>query len=153
MAEGSYIELRIKMTTHYLGGRRDTEKRVRRINRRGGRVYPGKNWHEGLKSAAAAVTVPLDPSRFSFAEGFREPTIHFWRRRYNRTKTEDFEIIRKGTVITLNYYSPQGASEKYHEILWDFTGKHIGVSEFGPHMGWGRFEVVGVKNLKTGDND
>lgn len=140
----------IKFTTHCLGAKKDPKTGIRRFTVQQGRVVPLRSmWEQPFKDVAKMIFLP-DDINISFGQGFRAPSLMLWRRRFNRMRIEEFEIINKGCVVTVPFKvsSSQPLTEKEVEKMWKFVSQFFGLSDFGIKFGFGKFELQEIKDVE-----
>lgn len=96
-----------------------------------------QQWGDRIKKASLDLGIHIPDGGVKLPQGFRPPTLHLYQRRYNRTKSELFEAIRKGTVLTIDIVT--SLSEDDFEEILTHVGKYYGLSPWGSKFGYGRF--------------
>ena len=142
---------RIRYKTHCLGARKDPKTGIRRFFVKDGKVIPLRRyWEEPFLDLAKTLFLPEDLS-VSFGDGFRAPQLMLWKRRFNRMRKEEFEIINKGCVITVPFKmsSASPITSQDAEKLWKLVSQFYGLSDFGAKFGFGKFELEELKDINA----
>lgn len=157
-------ELKIKLTSAWLGEiRRGTDK-VRRFQRGSSDDLlafdlPRLQWT--LQQACDALHLRhVDTSAIRFNEGFKSPTLQSYRRRYKSkgSAQEDFfEAIPKGTILTIPLLitdkNPENSTAKKPptraemESILKLLGGMLGMSPWGNQYGYGRFSLESLEMM------
>lgn len=163
------IELRIKVTSQFLGNKMDTARHVMRFDTK----YKGKElwWKPDLEQWRWAMVEALDSLSdsnqlmsdvdvdfVSFSTLIKAPTI----RRFTRSQTsrnplrnQEFESFGVGTVLTIPVFL-LGCMEKDRlgraqvrpptpeelRKCFEIIGQNLGLSPWGNIYGYGRFDVL-----------
>jgi len=155
-------ELKIKVASPWLGDIRRGKDKIRRFQRGHDEStlafdIPRLQWT--FREACEALHLDhVDTKTIRMEEGVRSPCLVSYRRRYHHQKKpqEDFfEAIREGTVLTMSILVTRPApecsgnlsaptQEELHQIL-KFVGAMLGLSPWGGHFGYGRFDVISLE--------
>ena len=159
-------EIKLKATSPWLGDIRRGKDKIRRFQR--GHTedvlafdLPRLQW--SFQEACDALHLHhVNTKTIRMEEGFRSPSLVSYRRRYNHQKKNEqqedfFEAIREGTHLTMqvlvtntipNSASHQKApTDEELKQIFSFVGSMLGLSPWGGHFGYGRFEVLELNSL------
>jgi hypothetical protein len=160
------FELKLKVASPWLGDIRrgkDTHRRFQRGHTDDLLAFdlPRLQW-TFTEACDALHLAHVDVKTIRMEEGFRAPTLTSYRRRYsyqqNKKQQEDFfEAIREGTVLTMqvlvtrNLPNHQTAlkppTQEELSQIFKFVGAMLGLSPWGGHFGYGRFDVISLESL------
>ena len=103
-------------------------------------------WLDNMIMAAGDLELPFKPVHVTLPEGYTAPKLQLLRRTYNRTSVEDFESIPKGTIIKLDFMirEQKFPPENFAKIL-QLVGTNYGISQWGNHFGYGRFDIQFIR--------
>jgi hypothetical protein len=161
------FELQMKLTTPWLGDV-VTHEKIRRFRRyRGGEhLEPDAvQWRWAVKQAAESLRLNIHADTVQVPAWIKAPTLRLYTRKLRKAgkgqlKTEDFEMIDKGAVLTIHLQvhsdlprdkSAKGPSRAELLQLFTFVGRFIGLSPFGTTFDYGRFDVLNVRALEKRD--
>lgn len=143
-------EIKIRLTKPFLGALRPDVNGVRRFDHRNRQILvPREDWLDAMRKAAKLLGMHKVRTETIFPPvAIRPPTIHLYRRIFNRTQVENFESFRAGTVLTLEFIvdvedKARPGQESLKRML-EFVGLNIGFSPFGNRFGFGRFELLSI---------
>jgi hypothetical protein len=156
--------LKIKVTSPWLGDIRrakDTHRRFQRGNTPDILAFDLPRLYWTLEEARDALKLPhVDIKTIRMEEGFRSPTLTSYRRRFSSRqgtqKQEDFfEAIRENTLLNMQVLvtrqmtqhtstSKPPTQEELSQIF-KFVGAMLGLSPWGGHFGYGRFELISLE--------
>lgn len=157
-------DLKIRVTSPWLGDIRrakDTHRRFQRGHTPDILAFDLPRLQWTLEEARDALRLPhVDTKTIRMEEGFRSPTLTSYRRRFSSRQSpqqqEDFfEAIRENTVLTMQVLvtrplpkqstgqTPPSAEELSQ--IFKFVGSMLGLSPWGGHFGYGRFEVISLE--------
>jgi len=157
-------EIKLKATSPWLGDIRRGKDKIRRFQR--GHTadilafdLPRLQW--SFKEACEALHLNhVNTKVIRMEEGFVAPKLVSYRRRYNHQKKKEqqedfFEAIREGTHLTMQVLVTQAPPDTHDHLIppdqneleqiFRFIGKMLGLSPWGGHFGYGRFEVLELK--------
>lgn len=156
--------MKLKVTSPWLGDVRRGKDKVRRFQR--GHTddilafdLPNLQWT--FREACDALHLHgVDTKTIRLEEGLVAPCLISYRRRYRyeQKKQEDFfEAIREGAVLTLKVLvtrplpnnpgsKREPSQEELHQIF-KFIGAMLGLSPWGGHFGYGRFDVMSLEEV------
>ena len=155
-------ELKLRVVSPWLGDIRrgkDTHRRFQRGHTKSVLAFDLPRLQWTFKEACDALHLDhVDVKTIRMEEGFRSPTLISYRRRYNyqKQKQEDFfEAIREGTVLTMQVLVTRPMPEsnlpkkpptqEELEQIFKFVGSMLGLSPWGGHFGYGRFDVESLE--------
>lgn len=157
-------QVKIKLTSPLLGDQR-TREGVRRFDKTDDDflILSPAHWYWACKEAACSLHMDnMEPETIKAPDKILIPTLHLYNNRYRsesgRQLQEMFECIKAGTVITfytlitgleLGQISSGKVPATQDDLLKILTliGQHIGMSPWGNKFGFGRFNVVEIKEL------
>jgi hypothetical protein len=144
--------VQVRLMSEWLGELKPDHKGVRRFKTtRDRRVdVNARVWQDQFSLAARNLQLDLDIRRtFIPPSGIVPASIHKHLRRYSKVYEEIFESFRKGTIITFDLMirddlpkHPEGMQLK---TMFSFVGRNLGLSQFGNGFGYGRFELVNIR--------
>jgi len=124
---------------------------VRRFKKLQGRIAVNTfRYREQFKAACNLLKLTnIDIDTILPEESFESPTIVLYRRIFSRIHVELFEAIQKGCELTMEWGIrddlPRSPSLEQFSSILSATGKYLGLSQFGTKFGFGRFNVMSVK--------
>jgi hypothetical protein len=157
----------IKLTSPILGNLRQPMEgggQIKRLDRDGSGniVTRREHWQWAVKEAMETLQLPdiIDQVCLPELLPISAPSTGLHNRHYRKTgklKTESFESVRKGAVLTIGmvYHTP--AEKSLHkkkpemseiELILSYIGQFVGISQWGSQHGYGRFELL---NLRSAD--
>jgi hypothetical protein len=155
-------ELKIRVVSPWLGDIRrskDTHRRFQRGHTEDVLAFDLPRLQWSFKEACDALHLDhVDVKTIRMEEGFKSPALVSYRRRYNYQKKQQedfFEAIREGTVLTMQTLTTRTAPETtsakksptQEELaqIFKFIGTMLGLSPWGGHFGYGRFDVISLE--------
>jgi hypothetical protein len=157
-------ELKLRVTKAWLGDIRRGQDKIRKFQR--GHTedilafdLPRLQWT--LQEACEALHLHhIDIKTIRMEEGLKSPCLISYRRRYTHRKKQQeefFEAIREGTVLTMQVLVtqplPNSTSHgkpptlKELEQIFSFVGSMLGLSPWGGHFGYGRFDIIHLNEI------
>lgn len=151
-----FYKIKLKLESPILGEKRD--KDVRRLNKKNDYIIINKEqWATKFFKSATDLGLVVDLNSIRFDESYLSPSIHLYRRKYNKIKFELFECLRTGTVITTYLLLDNNPAfpitdDEVNSIL-GHMGKYYGITEWGEKFGYGRFKVLELTNKRNEANN
>lgn len=155
MAPLMLYAIELNLTTAMLGDTRDQGTGVRRFARDANnaiRLGPDV-WKNALTMAQADICSHYNLEGVLPANWIRTPSTQLYKRRYNQTKTDYFEIVQKGAHLKTEFLVrghnfPQSPGQDGLTKLLNHIGEWIGISPWGVKYNYGRFTVVHVTPIR-----
>ena len=143
----------IRLTSPILGDMKADKDGIRRFRKNRDRIIVDQRvWDAQFREAARVIGMKLGKQDILWFEpSYISPAIRLYRRVYSRVHVEMFEAIQKGTVITLSI-TTSIPEDQFRQLL-ETVGLHLGLSQFGSKFGFGRFEIIDIRNTCSLLND
>ena len=150
------VIVQVRLTSHFLGELKPDSRGVRRF-RMGDRQQVSVNqtaWLDDLVFASHSLKLDLNVRKtVQPPQGLIPASIHLYRRVYSGVQVDFFESFRKGTILTfdmlLQDHLPKCPDLLQLEQMMILVGKHCGISQWGRKFGFGRFDVVSLRDRFT----
>lgn len=164
MNSAALYELKLKLTSSWLGSQR-TRENVRRFRRdKDGKIAVDlAQWSWTFSQAAQALHLDnIETDTIRPQANIDPPSLVLYRRNYShggKQQSEMFEAMRENTVITFNVLVtnvPITNRDKENKVspdedslkkILEFTGSFLGLSPWGGNYGYGRFELEKLTKL------
>lgn len=160
MIAGMFLEVRIKLSTPFLGAQQSRE-RIRKFIRSSEKHIKlnAAQWIKAFHQAAAELRISnLDFAAIRLPAELYAPTIIGYNRKFfdrnGQPKEEQFEAIQAGAELSFRIVIlAKSESAKDHEHaptfqelaqMLAFIGEWIGLSPFGGQFNYGRFSLLSV---------
>lgn len=153
----------IKLTSPLLGANK-CETAVRKFCREGPAVLQidGEKWEWLLDNARTALHKPsICIACICSPKSTKLPSISVYRRNGNLPSgakfTDMFECAKTGTILALEFAVTTKAKDVPADMtvptegelaqMMKYIGDHLGISPFGSHRGYGRFEIKSIQSV------
>ena len=161
------VQLRVKLTSPMLGAQAspDRVRKMDRPNDDGDIRVDIARWHWAIQEAISSLHMPdVDIHAIRLSKYYKCPTLVLHRRDFKQgaeKKMEMFESIRKGAELTFDMLllsSPDPTGPRVSKSLrpptieelgdiFQFIGDTLGISPWGAQYGYGRFDVLSVREV------
>ena len=147
------VVTQVRLTSPFLGELKPDQKGVRRFNLNDRRwiAVNQTGWLDDCVLAAMTLKQQVDVRKTVVPPtGIMPASIHLFRRTYSGACVEFFESLRKGAILTFEMLirddRPRSPSLDQLRAILMFQGEHCGISQWGKKFGFGRFELVEVRD-------
>lgn len=152
------LEVKLRLASPVLGALRADKGGIRRFQRNNGKLLVSQfRLEEGLALASSNLNLGGADAFVRMEHTCQPPAIFLYERRFRAggvLQMEQFEALRKGTVITFKLLLrddlPKCPSLATVQQLFELVGEFAGMSPFGGKFGMGRFSVEQLSAVSSG---
>ena len=146
------LELKIKLSSHFLGGEPKDHRGVRCLKRKSKEEIEidSRLFLRNLEKASKDLGYDVDLSNsVKLPTSFYAPTVRLVKRTYQAGRTDTFEGFVKNSEITflivLDNTVEKAPTLQQLQNIMSIMGQFYGYSQFGMKFGLGRFDVIHLK--------
>jgi len=141
----------IEFVSHCLANGRDPKTKCDVFSKdsRGRLIWQTAWWHAAFQRAISEGRIHgIKPTQINVCLVV-DAAVEIYHRRIEENWYRDHEAVCPGTKVKLSAVVDDGITETVLLALLERVGKFIGISPWGHHLGYGRFEVIDI-NVASG---